>query len=331
MVVALGAAGGGGQPDVAEIAHPVGLVDGDVLVGLGTPFLGGLEQAVVAGGDLLAVTRLGDEVARDVLDHEAVVGKVLVEGVDDVFTIGGDFHEVVTVVADGVGEADEVQPVDGHTFTEALVLEQAVDETLVGLGRRVVEKELGLFRIGGHPDQVEEQPAQKGNLVRLGGKGELFAGKGILEESVDGMSGGPLGGQVVPGNGAEGPVFLVFASLGNPGLDDLPLFGSENLARLGRGHDFLLVGAVDAQEQLAFSGLAGHESGVAPEVPVGPFLNIQPELGLPGALVGAVAMKAVLGKEGPDVAGEVHGGFCQKGEKRQQEDPGVKKKGLVHS
>ena len=42
VIMALSASGCGGQPNVSEVAHPVGLVDGDVFVRLGAAFLRGL-------------------------------------------------------------------------------------------------------------------------------------------------------------------------------------------------------------------------------------------------------------------------------------------------
>ena len=143
---------------------------------MGTAFLGGLKQTVVARGDLLTVAGFGNQITGDIFDHELVVGKISVKGVDDVFPIGGDFHEVVTVVPDGVGKADEIEPVNGHAFPEALISEQPVDQLFKGLGGFVLEKTFGFPRGGWHTDQVEIEPAQKGYGVGLGGEGELLPG-----------------------------------------------------------------------------------------------------------------------------------------------------------
>ncbi len=59
VVVALGTAHGHAHPDRRDVAHPVGGVLGDVLLGLGPALLGRLEQPVVARGDARLVGRRG--------------------------------------------------------------------------------------------------------------------------------------------------------------------------------------------------------------------------------------------------------------------------------
>ncbi len=64
----------------------------------------------------------------------------------------------------------------GHALTEAIVREQLIDQLFKGLGGFVLEEAFGLDGGGGHPDQVEIEPAQKGYAIGLGGEGEFFLG-----------------------------------------------------------------------------------------------------------------------------------------------------------
>ena len=124
------------------------------------------------------------------------------------------------------------------------------------------------------------------------------------------MIGGAFGGKGRFGNRSEGPVLLVLGSLGNPCLDDLFLLGREGLARLGRGHDFLLVLAVQSKDEFALAWFSRDDGGVVTEILECSFLSIQPEVCFPGFLVRSMAVKAVLGEEWTDVLREVDGRLC---------------------
>ena len=76
VVVALAAAHVVPEPDGGDVADAVGRVFGHVLLGLGAALLGRHGEPVVARGDLLLGGRVGQEVAGQLLDGEAVEGPV---------------------------------------------------------------------------------------------------------------------------------------------------------------------------------------------------------------------------------------------------------------
>ena len=68
---------------LAEGAHAIGVVVDEVLLGDGAALVGVHVVALEPGGDELGIGAPGQEVAGQLLHQEAVVGQVVVEGLDD--------------------------------------------------------------------------------------------------------------------------------------------------------------------------------------------------------------------------------------------------------
>ena len=132
VIVALRAAHGGSHPDGRDIADAVGLINGAVFFFLKPAFVSGLKQAIIAGGDALVFGGVWKEIAGELFSGELVEGLVLVEGIDDVIAIGRDPLILITVVSHGVGVADEIEPINGHAFTEMWRGEEEIDFSLDG-------------------------------------------------------------------------------------------------------------------------------------------------------------------------------------------------------
>ena len=116
MVMALRAARGLTQPGGADRADAVVQHALLVILGLSATFFRGQEQAIEAGADLGLLVGVGQQVAGDLFQGEAVEGFVLVETADDVVAVGPDIARGVAMVADRVGEADDIEPADRHAF-----------------------------------------------------------------------------------------------------------------------------------------------------------------------------------------------------------------------
>ena len=63
VIVALAAGHRRAEPRRGRVAHAVGRILGRILLGLGPAFLGRLQQAIIARGDLLLAGRAGQQVA----------------------------------------------------------------------------------------------------------------------------------------------------------------------------------------------------------------------------------------------------------------------------
>ena len=151
-------------------------------------------------------------VARELFGDELVVGKVCVEGADDVVAIGpGVFAVEVGFGAVGFGPADDIEPMLGPAFAEVGGGQLGIDESGVGffgIGS------IGFFE-GGHffgcgrksgegdVDALDECPGVGG---RVGSEAGIF--EFCLQEGVDGVfslggRGGAFVGAVCFSNGVN--------------------------------------------------------------------------------------------------------------------------------
>ena len=149
MVVATGTAEREPEERLAEgvdaVVGPVGVVLADVhrrvhlLAQI--PEAGAHDRTIAAGR---VEPRIGHQVAGDLLADEAVVGEVVVEGVDNPVSIPPGVRDlVVELVAAGLGEPDDIEPVAGEPLAEVGRGEQGIDVCLeaarVGVGDDAVD------------------------------------------------------------------------------------------------------------------------------------------------------------------------------------------------
>jgi hypothetical protein len=235
----------------------------------------------------------------------------LIEGVDDVVAVGEDALILVAVEADGVGEAGDVEPPDGHAFAEVRRGEKGVDGGLVigvgGFGRR----EAG---------EVEGEAAEEGVIGGFGGGGEFFFFELGLDEGVDGVFGGFGRGGF--GEGCVGPVGFVGSAFSDPAAEEFFLSGGEGFVGLFWRHGVFVV--EDAGDDLAFVRVAGDDGeGAFFGLFDGFFADVEAEAGFAGFGVETVAVEAGVRHDGADVAIERHrrrGG--EEGVGREEEDEG---------
>ena len=115
----------------------------------------------------------------------AVERQVAIEGVDHPVAPAGHVAAAVDVVAVGVGEPGGVEPVEGQPLAEVGRGQQAIDERLVGVGRRVGQERVDLGRGRGQAGQVERQAADQGGAVGLGGGPQALGLEPGEDEVVD--------------------------------------------------------------------------------------------------------------------------------------------------
>ena len=137
----------------------------------------------------LQITRIGQEVSRQLLSHEQIVGLVPVEGLDHVIPIaeGGRMRHVL-VQPVGIGVAGHVQPVAAPALSIAGRGQETFDQPGVGARRPVLEEVPDLFDGGGKTGQIEAGPPNQGPPV--GGRGwfQSFRFQASQYESVDGRT-----------------------------------------------------------------------------------------------------------------------------------------------
>ena len=327
MVVAAGALHAGAQEDVAG---GVGDVVQDVL-----PLAAGV--AVVVFVDPMAEVAEGRErvgvareefVAGDLLLHEAVVGLVVVIGLDDVIAIApGGRTEIVDAEAVAVGVAHEVEPGAGHALSVSRRGQQSVDELIVGLGFLVLNEGGDLFRRGREAGQVEgDAPDEHGALGFTGGS-EAFLGETGFEEAVDRVGGGAgrkfraldrlvgppglfLGAdgarKIASGDGRLGAALRPGGAGLHPSLELADFFLREAIAL--RGHHLVGVRRQDVFDEEAGVRVARDEgrAGVSARGQAGEAVHDQAALVLAGGV--AVTFEATLIQESHGLLGQVVGG-----------------------
>ena len=117
--------------------------------------------------------------------YEAIVGHVLIERADRVVAIPPRFVLVeVKLVAIGLGESHDVEPVPRPAFAVMRGAEQTLDDS-AERARRIVAQERGyLRRSGREPGEIERDAPQQIALARGRGGGQLALGG---QKRVDGI------------------------------------------------------------------------------------------------------------------------------------------------
>ncbi len=168
------------------------------------PRAGGQES----GGDdgVLIVGR--DDVPGDLFAQEAIVGLVLVEGLDDVIAIApGMGAAFVAFETMGVRVVRDVQPMARKALAVMRRGQQAIDEAGVGAGGGIVDEGFNRFDRGRQAVQVEGQAANQGPAISGFGHLQALVPQGGIEEGVDGMAGAEICLQGLPGPVLQALVF----------------------------------------------------------------------------------------------------------------------------
>src|SRR5262245_31218042 len=130
--------------------------------------------------------RLWNEVASEVLDQELVVGQIGIERSNYVVAISpGVVQVVVEFEAERFAVADDIEPVTAKTFAIAGRGEQAIDQSLIHVGRVVGEKRIDFVGQRREAGQIECQATDESALG--GGRRWLKPGgfQARADENVD--------------------------------------------------------------------------------------------------------------------------------------------------
>ena len=280
VVVALGAADGQAEPDVAGGGHAVeDAVDAELFL-VDAALLVDLRVAMETGGDALGLGRVRQEVAGELLDGELIKGHVLIECPDHPVAEFPDLARRINGIAVRVGVARLVQPPAAPALSMVRACEQTFDQRLircVGVRCRLPHKGLHLGGDWWQAGQVERDTANE--RVRVGERRRFQAlcREPVLNETIDGMR------RAFEGRGCrafrrfEGPVTLVGRALLDPGFQNLALPGAERcLVGLGRRHDVVLVIADDARPHVGLGQVSRDDAARAFTVLRGTLKRVEP-------------------------------------------------------
>ena len=187
MIVAARAFGGEAEERGAEGVHAVHDV-GDAILFLGdAAFLVLVVQAIEGRGEPLLFRRVRQQVARELPRHELIEGQILVERLDDPVAIRPHGAEAIRLIAVGVGETREVEPLGRHALAETRRGEQTIHDALVGVRRGVGEKFIQPLQRRRQAGEIKGHAAQPRFAVCLRRGREFFFFQAREHERVDGV------------------------------------------------------------------------------------------------------------------------------------------------
>ena len=169
--MALGTTERQSEEDGADQVDPIdGHLEPDVLVFEGAVGHHGAEKA---RGDRLVDRCAGQEVTRELLDHEPVEREVAVKGVNHPFTILAHGAGGIGFRAAAIRVSGGVEPVPPPTLTVGRRGEEPFHAPLVRIRAAIREEGFDFVDRGWQPRQIQGQPTQQGRPVGLGA-GRIF-------------------------------------------------------------------------------------------------------------------------------------------------------------
>ena len=290
-------------------------------------------EPVVAGGDKIVGGRIGDLVAGELLEREAIERRVIIEGPDDVIAVAPGMG-LVAVALEGVrlGIAHQIEPVPPPLLTVVRRSEEPIDSALPRPRCLVGEKGVHVGLARRQAGEVVGRAPQQCLPVGERRSSEPLLGEPLEYERVDRRRRDAVVGDGRrincrhrrPARRAEGPVFLPFGPRGDPITQRRHLGRGE--PRTFGGHLQVGVGGDDPLEDQARVSLSRNDRPAPGGKLTGcPVSGVEAEA--PFLRVGAVAGEAAAGEERLDVAGKVDGVsggglFCRDGTQERTDHNG---------
>ena len=240
---------------------------------------------------------------------ELVERQVAVVGLDDPVAPPPHVAFAIALIAAGVGVPRPIQPAVRHPLTIARGIEQPVHDLFIGVPGHVGQECFHLGYGRRQSRQIEGDSTDERGLVGFGrgvqslllqsGQNEVINRRATPVRRLDRRQCGALWRD-------EGPVLLPGRPLFDPPFKNIDLLGRQLAGELGGWHAFDIVGAGDPLKQLAVRQVGRDNRAAAVMVGPGTRFGVQAQFRLALLLVGAVALKAVIGQDGPHIAVEFH-------------------------
>ena len=264
-----------------------------------------LKQTVVTRGHQLLIGRSLEQVATQLFTGELIEGKITVEGVDHVIAVRRGGVVLVSMVPDGAGKADQIQPVGGHSFAILGSGEKIVNPVVHHLVERspVLDEGLHFFRTRRQTGQVEVKATNQGYSVSIRRRFQLLFLELGENEPVDPMVRPFLARSrdgVFP-RGLVGPIFFILRPFENPLLDDFAPLGFITLWASGGG----MISSRSVLEMRAHISLfqtARHQGGVTSEVSGRPLAGIETQVGFSLMSIRSVTKEAIVRENRSDAS-----------------------------
>ena len=264
--------------------------------------------AVKSRGHDLIARRVGQHVARQLLDRKLVERQIAIQRRDHPVAIGPDDARFVFLVAIGVGIAGEVQPATCPAFSIVRRGQQPIDESLVSVRRRVVHEGVDLGNRRRQANEVQRQSADQRLATRFGARDESLGFQSGQNEAINRIP-DPLFAlhdrQRAILRRDQRPMRLVVGPCGDPSFQNQLVTLAERQLRFGRRHHLARIGGLNPRDQFARLGMTGNNRHLPrPCRADGSIPNIQPQTAAQGFVVGTMTLVAVLRQDRPHVASE---------------------------
>ena len=303
VIMALSAAGRLPHPRRADRAHTIREHPHLVILRLRAAFLRREQQPVERRSHARLLVCTGHEVARDLLDGEAVESLVVIETLDHPVAIRPNVARIVRMVADRVRKAHHIEPSDRHALAVVRAREHALDELRIRIRRLVRDERRDLLRLRRKPEQIGVEPADQSAAIRLRRGLQSDLREPLLHESVNGIADFPrrrVRRDVRFHRLLIRPMPLIFRTLRDPLFEDLLLPHREFFVRLRRRHQLVLVRRENAFHEFARLGFPRHERFALQRL----LADVEPQLCLAVLRIVAVAVEAVIREDRPHIAVE---------------------------
>ena len=271
--------------------------------------------------DDLFLRGVRQQIPSELLDGKLVKPLVLVEGADGIISESPDTAPRITWITCRICIPGQIHPEPRPVLPKSGFRQQPVHKTNVGVWGTVALEPLQLRQCRGKPRQIQRRPPRQRCAVRLGRNLEPLGYKAAVKKAVHRvfipsrvrgvwhLGTHRLHVSPVP---SKGRPFL------NPALQQRRLLRCDLFARFGRRHHLIPVARVDPRQNRTLLRLSRHHGKQAVNGGKSALGRVQPQSGVPAALalfvVRSMTMKAVIRKDRPDFAGEIHlgGAGCRR-------------------
>ena len=204
--------------------------------------------------------------------------------------------------SDGVRKACNIQPPHRHALAKARRSEQPIHLLFVGIRRSVGVASGDLLRRRRQAGEIERKPAQELGLRRFRGGRDLSLRELRADETIHRMRRFARRHRRFRQRRVS-PVRLVNRAFRDPAFDRVFLLRRQLLVRLRRRHDVVAIIGKNACDDFTLLRLTRHDRHHIILRFLQRFLtNIQPQPGLPRLRIEAVAVKAGVRKNRPNIA-----------------------------
>src|ERR1017187_6022742 len=199
------------------------------------------------------------------------------------------------MVANGIGKTRDVEPANRHALAKMGRSEKLFYEPGNGSPGLVLHESLHFPGLRWQTNQVKVKPAHERAAISSRRCFESQFAQTLAGQQINRIT---VGWRHGLDRRHVGPVLLVLGPSTNPTSQQFFLSGGKDLVRLRRRHHLRLVKTKDAGDQFALLWFARNDGAFGNRI----FPDIQAELSFARVLVRAMAMKAIVGEDRPDIS-----------------------------